>query len=190
MRPPTQTDQAGVSAVKCCLLMPSPTFLSQASWVERELPSRRARLRKQWIISYHFREAWTMPPQAKVVPESPPSKFISWVDGLLPIKVQVYFRTVLLVHRELTGRQAGFRLRLGLILAFPSPGCVTWHGIPNLSECGCAPVHIEISINKSHILDMMDIKSLGHKTCWINTNCIPYIFFFWGQSLSFFILFF
>ena len=127
-------------------------------------------------MSYHFREAWTMPPQAKVVPESPPSRFISWVDGLSPIKVQVCFGIVLLVHKELTGRQAGFRMRLGLILALPSPGCVTWHGIPNLSECGCAPVYIEISINRSHILDIMDIKPLGHKTCWINTNCNPYIF--------------
>lgn len=128
MRPPTQTHQAGVSAVKCCLLLPSPTFLSQASWGERELPSRRARLRKQWIMCYHFREAWMMPPQAKVIPESPPSKFISWVDGSSPIKVQVCFRIVLLVHRELTGRQAGFRMRLGLILALPSPGCdLAWN---------------------------------------------------------------
>ena len=128
MRPPTQTHQAGVSAVRCCLLLPSPTFLSQASWGERELPSRRAWLRKQWIMCYHFREAWMMPPQAKVLPESPPSKFISWVDGKSPIKVQVCFRIVLLVHRELTGRQAGFRMRLGLILALPSPGCdLAWN---------------------------------------------------------------
>lgn len=117
-----------------------------------------------------------MPPQAKVIPESPPSRFISWVDGLSPIEVQVCFRIALLVHKELTGGQAGVRTRLGLVLALPSPGCVTWHGIPNLSECGCAPAHIKININRSHILDRMDIKPLGHKTCWINTNCNPYIF--------------
>lgn len=46
-------------------------------------------------------------------------------------------------QRELVGRWAGFRMTLGLVLALPSPGCVTWHGIPNLSVCACAPVHTE-----------------------------------------------
>ena len=86
MRPPTQTNQAGIGAVKRCLLMPSPTFLSQASWGEREGPAEGPNLGNSELWAIISGRLGRCLPKRKS-PQNPhhPGLSLGWM-GCLPSK--------------------------------------------------------------------------------------------------------